>query len=247
MKETKVFKVLGALAAVLLAIALFGQAIADDGADLRFTKTSGPEVPVGGGVSFQIQVANHGEEDFSQTIQLGDDLPLGVDWIITSQSGWDDCQISGTYLSCVDSFIGKPSIVGGQIVYNSSNVTISGISKKCGIYTNSALFYWMEDEVGRSASRWAQATVTCPTPTPVPATSTPVVVVVTATPTSTPVISEITPTPTAFFIPKPPNTGSTQVATQGSQTNLGYYAAALIVMGIGLSTAATVHRKVKRE
>ncbi len=244
--------------AALFALASFGAVamaiVADDPGDsLQFTKVAGPEVPVGGGTSFTIGVTNYGDAEFSQTLQLSDDLPDGIDWKIDSSGGWDSCEIDGTLLSCADSFIPGPAVIGGAIYHSSSFVTVVGIAETCGSYLNSALFYWRApDESFRSVTKQAAAIVTCPaTPTP-PPTNTPVIIVVTATPTNTPVpqptatptLNNPVPTATATrrVAPLPPNTGNAQPPSGGDSAAWLYAAVTFGAIAFGLGGTAIARR-----
>lgn len=210
---------------------------------LSYHKVAGPEVPIGGGISFTMSISNSGNLDSgSQTLQ--DVLPDGIDWQIAPGYSWDECAIEGQQLLCSAATVPKPFIVGGVIVNGSVHVTVTGIALECGDYENTAIF-------NSTTIRRAVASVTCPpTPTPTP-TNTPVVIVVTATPTNTPFPPTLTPTPppsststpvvvtatpTVRIAPGPPNTGGSPPSAYAESGSIAPQLAIAGLVAIALGT-----------
>ena len=208
-------------------------------AKLTYTKTAGDAVDIGGLIEFTISITNSGNLDSnSQTVY--DTLPGGVDWWIVEDS-WG-CELSAsniagrTLLSCEPAIVERRHLNATEddFVNGKVSVTVVGQAFQCGPYFNVAVFNRV------LPSNPAIAMVRCPaTPTPIPSTNTPTptsTTVVTRVPTTTPVPTLTQPisTPTSAFIPGPPKTGNSEVATGSDWNWIILMGEVLIVLGAGL-------------
>lgn len=188
-------------------------------------------------VQWTLSVTNSGNKDSnSQTIQ--DTLPAGADWTIVE--GNINCELISSSiagrvkLSCDPFTVSKRQLneTKDDFVNGNRFIVISGVVDTCGVYTNTAVFNFI-------SVRTATADVVCPaTPTPVP-TMTPTQIPATNTPnptiTPTPTISNPpTQIPTATFIPKPPNTGNTQI--NNSESPVGLFVVFAILASLSTGT-----------
>lgn len=208
---------------------------------LTYSKVAGPDVDVGGLISFTISVTNSGNADSgSQTAQ--DTLPGALDWFIGADT-WG-CALSPsstvgrTVLRC------EPAIAVARhlnenrddFINGSVSVTVVAQAQTCGVFANFAV-------IDGSVPVSAFATVRCPvTPTPTatvpPPTATPTpIATATAPPTATPATEEPTVVPRPRVTPAPPNTGSGSDPTTLGADWRGF-PALLVFLGFGVGILA---------
>lgn len=221
---------------------------------LTYSKIAGPDVDVGGLISFTISVTNSGNANSgSQTAQ--DTLPGALDWFIGADT-WG-CALSPsstvgrTVLRC------EPAIAVARhlneaeddFINGSVSVTVVAQAQTCGVFANFAV---IDGAVPVSAF----ATVRCPvTPTPVPtATATPAP----PTPTPTPIATATAPSPTALpateeptiaprpqVTPLPPKTGSGVADDTKSTWPMFALGASFVVLLVLLALPLAVRRRGK--